>query len=127
MAEQDWTDQRMQTAVGNLLRVGVLLAAAVTLFGGTLYLIHYGGTSPSYHMFHAEPEELSTFSGILMGVASFHRRAIIQFGLLLLILTPVARVAFSLFGFALQRDCTYVAVTLVVLLILLSGLVGVHL
>ena len=43
---------------------------------------------------------------------------IIQMGLLLLIATPVARVVFSVFAFAVQRDSLYVAVTLVVLVVL---------
>jgi uncharacterized membrane protein len=49
-------------------------------------------------------------------------RGIIQLGLLLLIATPVARVAFSVAAFAVQRDRLYVVVTLIVLAILLSSL-----
>jgi hypothetical protein len=47
---------------------------------------------------------------------------VIQFGLLLLIATPLARVAFSVAAFALQRDRTYVVVTLFVLVVVLLGL-----
>jgi uncharacterized membrane protein len=47
---------------------------------------------------------------------------IIQIGLLLLIATPVARVAFSVFAFVLQRGSTYVVVTLVVLTILIYSI-----
>jgi uncharacterized membrane protein len=42
-----------------------------------------------------------------------------------LIATPIARVLLSLVAFALQRDRTYVVVTLIVLVVLLSGLFGV--
>ena len=52
----------------------------------------------------------------------WHSRGLIQFGLLLLIAVPVARVAFSVVAFALQRDRTYVVVTLIVLAVLLYGL-----
>ena len=52
--------------------------------------------------------------------------AVIQLGLLLLILTPVARVAFSLVGFALERDGTYVTLTFIVLAILIYSLAGPH-
>ena len=45
-------------------------------------------------------------------------RALIQLGLLLLIATPVARVAFSVFAFERQRDWTYVGITLFVLAVL---------
>jgi uncharacterized membrane protein len=49
--------------------------------------------------------------------------SIVQLGLLLLIATPVARVAFTLVAFVLQRDRTYVVVTSIVLALLLYGLV----
>jgi uncharacterized membrane protein len=51
-------------------------------------------------------------------------RSIIQFGLLLLIATPVARVLISAVAFALQRDRTYVLITLAVLGVLLLSLWG---
>ena len=50
----------------------------------------------------------------------------IQLGLLVLIATPIARVAFSLVAFALQRDRIYVIVTLIVLAVLLYSLTGGH-
>jgi uncharacterized membrane protein len=47
---------------------------------------------------------------------------LIQLGLLLLIATPVARVVFSVAGFAIERDWMYVVITLLVLLTLLYSL-----
>ncbi len=44
--------------------------------------------------------------------------------LLLLIATPVVRVAFSIVGFARQRDKAYVLVTMIVLGLLLYSLIG---
>ena len=52
---------------------------------------------------------------------------IIQLGLLILIATPVARVAFSVVAFALERDRLYVVVTLIVLAVLVFSLAGGHL
>jgi uncharacterized membrane protein len=43
-------------------------------------------------------------------------------GILILIATPVARVAFSVFAFAEERDRMYVIVTLIVLALLLFSL-----
>ena len=57
-------------------------------------------------------------------MAGFHGQAIIQFGLLLLIATPVARVAFAAIGFAMERDYLYVVITLIVLVVLLYSLFG---
>jgi len=51
-----------------------------------------------------------------------HAHGIIQLGLLLLIATPVARVAFSVVAFAAERDWLYVAITLIVLAILIYSL-----
>jgi uncharacterized membrane protein len=50
--------------------------------------------------------------------------SVIQLGLLLLIATPVARVAMSLVAFILQRDRVYVVVTLIVLAVLIFSLTG---
>jgi uncharacterized membrane protein len=44
--------------------------------------------------------------------------------LLLLIATPIARVAFAAFAFALEKDYMYVIITLIVLAVLLYSLLG---
>jgi len=119
-----WTDEQVEQILGNLLRGGVILAAGVVAVGGVLYLMRYGANSPNYHVFHGEPADLRGLSGILTDVMSLHRRALIQLGLLLLIATPIARVIFSVFAFAKQRDYTYVIVTLIVLGVLIYSLFG---
>jgi uncharacterized membrane protein len=89
---------RLEKVIGNLLRAGVLTAAAVTLAGGLLFLIRYRSTYPSYHVFLGEPTDLRSIAGILNDALSLKSRGIIQLGLLLLIATPVARVVFSFFA-----------------------------
>jgi len=121
-----WTDQRVEIIVASLLRAGVLLAAAVVALGGIIFLVRHGRAMPQYAKFVGEPFELRTVSGIIRGTASFHGRNIIQLGLLLLIATPVARVAFSVIAFALERDRLYVVITLIVLAVLLFSLAGGH-
>ncbi len=119
-----WTDQRVEDIIGNLLRAGVFLAGLVVLAGGIIYLIHQGHAPADYRIFRGEPTDLRQISGILRESMALHGRGIIQFGLLLLIATPVARVAFSIFGFAAERDRMYVVFTMIVLFILLYSLVG---
>lgn len=119
-----WTDQRVEGIIGNLLRAGVLLAAAVVLLGGTIFLVRHGSEVPHYRVFQGEPSDLRMVSGILADARTFHGRNIIQLGLLLLIATPVVRVAFSVLAFALERDWLYVAVTLIVLGVLVFSLAG---
>jgi uncharacterized membrane protein len=120
--KQPWTDQRVEEIVGNLLRGGVIVAAIVVLAGGFVYLVRYGGTTPDYRVFHGEPADLRSVSGIVTDALELRSRGIIQLGLLLLVATPVARVVFSIFAFAHQHDLTYVIITSIVLAILLYSL-----
>jgi uncharacterized membrane protein len=117
-----WSDTMVDLVVGNLLRGGVLLASGVVLLGGVLYLIQEGGQVPAIREFHGQPPELRSVSGIVQDALSGDGKGVIQLGLLLLIATPVARVVFSVVAFAVQRDATYVVVTLVVLAVLLFSL-----
>jgi len=117
-------DPRVQQAVGNLLRVGVLLAAAVVLAGGVLFLARHGTAVPDYRVFRGEPLDLRAFGGILRDATSGTGRGLIQLGLLLLVATPVARVAFTAIAFAFERDRTYVLVALLVLALLAKSLIG---
>ena len=117
-----WTDQQVKITISVLLRVGVTLAAAIVIIGGIFYLIHNGHDMPQDHIFHGEPADLRQVPGVLHDVLALQERGIIQLGILLLILTPVARVAFSVFAFWQQRDQLYIIVTLIVLVILVHGL-----
>jgi uncharacterized membrane protein len=119
-----WTDKRMEGTIGALLRIGVVTSAAVVLAGGICYLLRHQHERPEYRTFHAEPAVYRNISGIVTGVARWDCAAVIQLGLLLLIATPVARVAFSMVAFALERDRTYVLATIVVLIVLSYGLFG---
>lgn len=125
MASQPWSDERVESMLGVLLRAGVLLAAAVVAAGGAVYLLRHGSEPADYRVFHGEPSSLRSIHGILGGLGSPGGRSIIQFGLLLLIATPIARVVLSALAFALQRDRAYVIITLIVLAILLLSLSGV--
>jgi uncharacterized membrane protein len=113
-----WNDQRIEIIIGTLLRTGVILAAAVVLFGGVVYLLRHGREAPHYVTFSGEPQSLKSPSDIMHGVLQFRAQAIIQLGLLLLIATPVARVAFSAVAFAIEHDHMYVVITLIVLVVL---------
>jgi uncharacterized membrane protein len=119
-----WSDQNVEDLVGNLLRAGVILSAAVVFAGAVVYLARHGGQPADYRVFRGEPGELRTIPGVLHETFSFQGRGIIQFGLLLLIATPVARVALSIVGFAAERDWMYVGFASIVLLILLYSLFG---
>jgi len=111
------TDTRMEQIVGNLLRAGVILAAAVVLAGGIWYLAAQGQMAPSYHDFHGAHGKMPFTQGLPEPLA------IVEIGLLLLVATPVARVVFCIAAFAAEHDRMYVTFTLVVLAILTYSLV----
>jgi uncharacterized membrane protein len=115
-------DQRLETIIGQLLRAGVLLAAAVVLAGGVLYLVRDHSQHVDYKVFVPGPEPLRTLPGIVKLAASLNAEGLIQFGLLLLIATPVARVILATAGFQLERDRMYVVVSLIVLAVLVYSL-----
>jgi len=117
------TDHDVEQIIGRLLRLGVLLAAAVVSIGAVLLLVQHGGTPASYGVFQSEPHELRTIVGIVRAASTMNAAAIVQLGLVLLIATPIARVGFTLVAFILQRDRTYVWITTIVMLLLLFGLI----
>ncbi len=119
-----WNDRKVEDLVGSLLRAGVFLAAVVVFCGAIVYLAKHGGEPADYRVFHGEPNQLRTISGILREALAFQGRGNMQLGLLLLIATPVARVALSTVGFAAERDRMYVGFAVIVLVILLYSLFG---
>jgi uncharacterized membrane protein len=112
-------DQSLEIAMGNMLRIGVTVAALVVLAGGTLYLAQSGGPRPDYTHFHGAPAASEHISGIFAGVLKLDSRSLIEFGILLLIATPIGRVLMGVVGFALMKDRFYAGVSAVVLAILL--------
>ena len=94
------------------------------MFGAVIYLSRHGRALADYRVFRGEPSDLRTLTGIVHYAFTYHGQGIIQLGLVLLIATPVARVAFALWGFAAERDRLYVIFTGVVLIVLLYSLLG---
>lgn len=117
------SDHAVEQLVGRLLQIGVAVSAFVVLVGGIMLLVHHGSDVPVYTPFIGEPEQLRTLGGIVAGALAGDARSIIQFGLLLLISTPILRVAFTWVAFMLQRDRLYVFITTIVLALLLYGLI----
>jgi uncharacterized membrane protein len=116
-------DRRLERIIGRLLQTGVLLAAAAVAAGGTLYLVQHHSDRVDYRAFVPGSQDMRTLPGIVRSAAHFNGEALIQIGLLLLIATPVARVAMAIIGFALERDRLYTVVSLIVLLILAFSLI----
>lgn len=117
--DQADTDQRLEIAMGHMLRIGVTVAALVVLAGGVFYLVQSGGAVPDYQHFHGAPAIYEHIGSIVSGLGKLDPRSIIEFGILLLIATPVGRVLFGVVGFALLKDRFYSAVSAIVLAVLI--------
>jgi uncharacterized membrane protein len=90
------TDERLESLIGILLRLGVLTAAAVVAISGVLFVAAHHTDHLSYSTFQADADGLRTIRGILHG---------------------------SMVGFYLEGDRLYLGVSLIVLTILLLSLI----
>jgi uncharacterized membrane protein len=107
------TDAVVEVLVSRVLRGGVLLAAVVTTVGAVIYLAQHPGQSIDY----------STFTGASLSAGSTGE-SIMALGLVLLVATPIARVALLAVAFLLEHDRLYTAVSTLVLAVLLVSIVA---
>ena len=113
-------DKQFENMIAHLLRAGVTTAAAVVLLSGICYLIGHGRDQPAFRVF--QPAVYRSIMGVAKGIEAGDCLAMVQFGLLLLIATPVLRVAVSLIAFVSERDHAYTVITFVVLGVLVYSL-----
>jgi uncharacterized membrane protein len=117
---------QLERWIGNLLKSGVILSSSLVVAGGILYLIRHGFEPVNYRVFQGEPAEFRSPVGVIQAILSGRRRGIIQLGLLVLIATPILRVAFSCMMFIRQRDWIYTVLTWLVLFGLIYSFVGAY-
>lgn len=122
----DW----VHTAIVILLRVGVAVSIVLILTGITTTFVHHPEYFSSRPALGALTSPESNFpnsvAGVVDGVRHWKGQAIVMAGLLVLIATPVARVALSVIIFVIVRDWLYVALTAAVFaILLLSFVIGV--
>jgi len=117
---------RVEILLGKTLRIGVLVAAAVLSFGLVLYLVRERHDI-SFDQALGRHETIRTLTprALWDGLKEGSARSVIMLGVLLLILTPIVRVAMTLLLFLRQRDWILFACACFVLMILLLGLFGV--
>lgn len=119
--------ESMGSVVGHVLRYGVLLSAAITLFGTALLVAQEGYTGVETTLAY-NPSVVPhgnfdvSFSALLSGLESLQPFAYIELGVLILLATPVSRVMISVFLFAAEGDRLYVYITAVVLVVLLFSI-----
>lgn len=119
--------ESMGSVVGHVLRYGVLLSAAITLFGTALLVAQEGYTGVETTLAY-NPSVVPhgnfdvSFSALLSGLESLQPFAYIELGVLILLATPVSRVMISVFLFAAEGDRLYAYITAVVLVVLLFSI-----
>ncbi|WP_106527604.1 DUF1634 domain-containing protein [Chitinophaga niastensis] len=117
-------DKDIQLLIGKQLRLGVITSSLVVLIGGIIYLSRHGHELPSYKEFTGVREGLNNLPGIWQGVLDNKGMNIIQLGVVLLIATPIIRIAFSVVAFLIEKDYLYVVITLIVLGVIMFSMLG---
>jgi len=118
------TDTTIERLVSVILRMGVLVSGLVVLLGGVYFLVRHACEQTDFHTFRGAPSIDRIVDQIVLGAIRLRARSIIQFGILLLIATPIVRVVAALAGFAMERDKAYVVITTIVLGVLLYSLIS---
>ncbi len=128
---------QMETIISAVLRYGVLLSFAILVAGVALLFVEdrtgytgahlrgHGALSSltNYHAVSQNVRWPTTPGETMTGLAHGQPFAIIALGLLVLIATPVLRVAASVVTFLWERDRLYAAITAYVLAVLLVSFV----
>jgi uncharacterized membrane protein len=120
---------RVEFLISRILLGGVLVSMATVLVGLVLMFVHHPEdltsikdlqrlTAPDAKFPHTPAE-------VAHGIATGRGQAIVALGLVLLIATPILRVAISMIGFGIERDWVYTAISATVLILLaVSFLLG---
>lgn len=120
--ERDPLLHQAELIISNVLRGGVVLSAATIVIGVLIFYARYFAAGEHGINVSTFPH---TLGDVAQGLTHGDPLAIIVFGLLLLLATPVVRVAVSIVAFALERDWRFVAITALVFFILIvSFLLG---
>lgn len=119
-------DKDMQAVIGWILRIGVFLSTAFVITGGVIFLFNHGHSQIDFVSFNKVPDFISHVGSVIDGVIHLKGQAIIQFGIVLLIATPVLRVIFAGIGFLMEKDYLYTFISILVLLIILTSMISGH-
>lgn len=126
----DSNARALEQAVATVLRVGVLTSSLITIAGAVVTLVSSATRSAARTSVAQirrgvlHPAGLNaphTISSVFGGLGHREGPALVMLGALLLIATPVLRVAVSVIGFAIDHDRRFVLITLTVLVVLIGS------
>ena len=115
-AEPEERLRQAELIISHVLRGGVVVSAGIIAIGVLRFYLQMAFIG---HITLSYPHTLPT---VIQQLTQGEPLAIVMLGLLVLLLTPILRVAISIIIFALERDWLYTVITLLVLLILLVSL-----
>lgn len=119
--------RRAEVAISVVLRVGVVVSVAIIAGGlGLMFAHHSAWVSITGHLSYRSLTSRSTlfphsFGALGSSIASGQGRGIVVLGVLILILTPVLRVAVGVLSFIYEKDPPMTIVTLCVLGVLIGS------
>ena len=118
--------QRAESVISAVLRIGVLLSLLVVVVGVAVSFVGKPGTylhnnAINKALLTRSSDYPHSLSAVFSGLSHFQGEAIIVFGLIILLATPILRVLVSAVIFAFQRDRYFVPVTVFVFLVLVTS------
>jgi uncharacterized membrane protein len=117
---------KVELALSTILRTGVIVSLVIIIAGTVVRFIHHrdflNSRSDTQTLLTSQAFP-HTITDVFTSAMHGHSDAIVGIGLLLLILTPVLRVAASIVAFAIQRDGMFVLLTTFVLAMLILSFV----
>ena len=115
--KKKFSDLDLNRSIGNLLRLGVMLSVIFTLVG-FVKLFSEGFKMPDNYSDLGHTSD-NIWSDFWKNLLDLDASAIIQLGILILILTPLMRIIFALVGYIKEKDITYIIISILVLFIML--------
>jgi uncharacterized membrane protein len=126
-ADHDLRMRHLELLISRLLRVGVIASVTLIVVGTIVTFVQHPDYVSSSVVLDSAVGPGATFPHELdaLWASTYQMRgeAIVTIGLLILIATPVMRVAVSAIAFIQHRDTTYALITAAVLCLLLLSLV----
>jgi uncharacterized membrane protein len=108
----------MDDVIAYVLRIGVVISVILIMIGAMLLFLQ--GSSNGFAIGELAStgskinSSLFSFSDIINGLLSYQGLDFILLGLVVLIITPIARVIASVLSFMYERNWLYVVITLIV-------------
>ena len=126
-AEMEKKVRQVELAISLVLRIGVVVSVAVIAVGLVLMFAHHSAYLPisghfSFHKLTAQSTPFPhSFSALGSSISHLQGRGIIVLGVLILILTPILRVAVGVISFLYEEDIPMALITLYVLAVLIGS------